>query len=633
MSLASGVGLISGLNIGDIITQLSQVNKRPAALLVRRQTAFTDRKNALQKINESLLSLKDAVASISSEKNFERRLASVTKVGDSEIAKASVTDEAAIGSFSFEVVQLAKNHRIAATGITDANETGIASADGVFSFRIGSSGKLQTINVSSATTLNQLRDAINALDGGGATATVLDDGSGTNAFRFLLSSDKSGLANDIQIVTNDTDLIFSDTQTAQDAIVKIDSIQITRESNEISDVIKGVTLTALKVDTTAVTVTVTNDNVNVKGPIKNFVGAYNKLIDKIDEATIFDLENNVKGPLFGDSTVRLIRSRLSNILSSSIAGLGDDNSVGAIGIDIQSDGKLVVDDSKLDKAVADNFENIKKILALIGTTTSSGVLFNSVTESTISGTYGVNVTAAAEKATLSGAQAVDVGGITNAELLTFTFGSKTESITISAGSTLDSAISTLKTFFEDKGFNLEATNESGILQIDTGGYGSGESFTLVSDQSGAVSTQLGIGTTILSDTGVDVAGTIDGKAATGSAQFLTGAVGSAVEGLKLQITSATPISSSVTVTRGIADRIEFALDGITDSSDGLIKTKTASLDASIKELGKRIETLSARVLRQEDLLRKRFVSLESQLFLIQQQGNFLLSQLASISGF
>ncbi len=73
MSLASGVGLISGLNFNDIIAQLISVSARPVSLMRARQQTFRGRQEALQSVNKQLLNLKGKLEALQDQSSFSRR--------------------------------------------------------------------------------------------------------------------------------------------------------------------------------------------------------------------------------------------------------------------------------------------------------------------------------------------------------------------------------------------------------------------------------------------------------------------------------------------------------------------------------------------------------------------------------
>ncbi|OPZ07843.1 MAG: flagellar hook-associated protein FliD [candidate division BRC1 bacterium ADurb.BinA292] len=157
-----------------------------------------------------------------------------------------------------------------------------------------------------------------------------------------------------------------------------------------------------------------------------------------------------------------------------------------------------------------------------------------------------------------------------------------------------------------------------------------ETITVVSNQDAGAVNQLGIGTTKLSASGVDVAGTIAGITATGSGQVLKGAENSHVAGLELEVTTKTPLSTEVHYSKGISTSVFEQLDNLTKASTGLFDTRERSYTRQITDLDDRVDVLNQRLDTEEAAMRKKFTALETKISALQTQGNFLLSQLSSL---
>jgi flagellar hook-associated protein 2 len=140
---------------------------------------------------------------------------------------------------------------------------------------------------------------------------------------------------------------------------------------------------------------------------------------------------------------------------------------------------------------------------------------------------------------------------------------------------------------------------------------------------------------------VDVAGTINGEAATGSGRALTGdapAEGktTSVEGLSVMVTL-TPAQlasqggthGNVKITMGAAEKFDRELYGITDPIDGYVAFKQTSLQNSIDSFETQIENMEARLNRKMESLITRFVAMEMALANIQNQGQWLAAQTSS----
>jgi flagellar hook-associated protein 2 len=131
--------------------------------------------------------------------------------------------------------------------------------------------------------------------------------------------------------------------------------------------------------------------------------------------------------------------------------------------------------------------------------------------------------------------------------------------------------------------------------------------------------------------GLDVAGTINGEAATGSGQILTGNNGEQnVGGLAVRYSgSETGEVGHVTLTVGIAELFDRALFNITDPYAGYVGFKQESLRNSIKGFETRIEQMEARLNKKMEMMINRFVIMETALASIQNQSQWLSGQISS----
>jgi flagellar hook-associated protein 2 len=73
--------------------------------------------------------------------------------------------------------------------------------------------------------------------------------------------------------------------TAGDALIVMDGVEVTRETNDIDDLIPGVNLTLRGSSELPVKLTVAKDLEGIKGSLYNFIGFYNQLLMRIDVLT------------------------------------------------------------------------------------------------------------------------------------------------------------------------------------------------------------------------------------------------------------------------------------------------------------------------------------------------------------
>ena len=313
-----------------------------------------------------------------------------------------------------------------------------------------------TISDTSTDTIQDLLDAIESAFSGNVTATVnssgkivvTDNSSGTSQLdvNLIENNEGGGTLNfgTFSATTTGRDAISGDLQTGQDAAVEVDGIQLTRDSNSISDILQGVTLNLHKADTTStVNVSVARDYDTIKSNVKDFIKKYNDIIDFINQQFTYDTDKKKAGTLLGDTTLISVQSEIKNIVTDRISNLPAKlRSLAQVGVDTDSEGKLSIDESKFDEKIQDNFSGVVKIFSAIGETTDTDISYVNHTKNTLPGVYSVNVTQAATQAEALGTTNLQTG-ISGSEVLTLAdkFTGQTASITLDSGMTIDEIVS------------------------------------------------------------------------------------------------------------------------------------------------------------------------------------------------
>jgi flagellar hook-associated protein 2 len=205
----SSSGLISGLNVDQLVSGLINLERQPIITLQSRQKDYELKIASVLDISTKLSSFKSAIETLNSAEKFSTKTVSVTKNSSgAELLTATASSTATAGSYSVTVSQLATANKKASQGWVDQNTTAITSSSGTFKFKVGSGGTEYSVDYTSSTTLQGLRDAINSKNAG-VTASILNDGTGSNPYRLVLQANSSGSSNTLYITQNNTDLDFT----------------------------------------------------------------------------------------------------------------------------------------------------------------------------------------------------------------------------------------------------------------------------------------------------------------------------------------------------------------------------------------------------------------------------------------
>ncbi|RJP20928.1 MAG: hypothetical protein C4520_10660 [Candidatus Abyssobacteria bacterium SURF_5] len=485
---------------------------------------------------------------------------------------------------------------------------------------------------------------------------------------FVTSAGGTALEDGVSIAFSDSGtLTWGDTfsidtfvptiQAAQDASVTLGSasgggapITVTSATNTLTDIIPGVKVTLVGADSaTPVTITVESDTEAVRGAIEGFVESYNEVIDFLNDQLDYDAALEEAGPLIGDSLLISVQNDLRRIATGVIGGLPSDmNRLGAVGItSVSETGKLVIDDAKLDKALAEDLSGVANLFATSSSTTNPDITFLSSTGKTVFSSTGfnVNITQAATQGVLEG-DLISSFPVTltasNNQIRLKIDGKESSILTLTAKtySTGDELAAEIQAKINADpalaGRHVVVSYSAGRLVFTSSTYGSSSMVELGTEPPNSAFTDLGLSNSI-STAGKDVAGTINGEQATGKGQILKGNAGNlTTDGLSLLVTltpsEVDPLEAEgvVTVIDGVASRLSDTLGFLTDPVDGRVTSRTDTLTRQIEEFDEDIKAMEIRLEEKRIDLLEEFARLEASLAELSSQGEFLIQQLASL---
>lgn len=409
-------GLVSGMDIDQIVGDLMKAERIPLDKLFTKKTTFEWQRDSFRSVNTKMKSFDDYLFNnFSLSSNFNKK----TVTSSNEAAVAATASSSAVGSLTIDsVTSLAKN----ATGVSDGltfvsgdattnlkDSLGMTSGEQTFNLNVYENGamKVKSIKFDPATTsLNQLVSKVNNSDAG---VTMFFD----EASKKISISSKSGGDNSAGAEVIAADLATQDlfgklgfttdnvnlATGGTNAELSVNGMSITRTSNQFA--INGFTVN-LKAETTAATTLNANSDVDsMVDKVKEFVTKYNELItgmnDQLKEKKYRDFppltdeqrkdmseteqelwdEKAKSGLLKNDSTIRSGLGEMRNSLYGRVDGIGDNmiDTLTEMGITTSSTysdgGKLVINEDKLRKALTDNPEQVVSTLTQSGSKTAT----------------------------------------------------------------------------------------------------------------------------------------------------------------------------------------------------------------------------------------------------------------------
>lgn len=439
-SFSSGSINVSGLGNGtDFSTLIDGLITAESATKTKLETwksGWETKVEGFQYLNTKLLSLKTTLSGMDTVNEFLTKTVSTTSASS---VSATADSDAIVSTHSIIVGQLAQNDILT----TDSGVSSLTSVVTTSNTNITFSyaGQSYTVsNISAGTTLTSLVSYINnnATCSDKIRATTIYDGT---SYHLQIYGMDQGAGNQV-IMSNTGSLVFGasnfqNTQDAQSALVKVDGYPlgaanwISRDSNTVSDVVPGVTMTLKQANSNAsIQIGVTTDTDAIKENIKTFVAAINDVRTAIKALTLVSNSSGTStgSLLTGNYGVQLISTQLKDLLSdmglgfsaysSSSGSTGDYYStLMQLGISTDADessntnGQLLLDEDKLDEALTRDADGVAKLFAAdyAGESESSDFTYQSrINGRTKAGSYTVSVVTSAagiSSATINGVKA------------------------------------------------------------------------------------------------------------------------------------------------------------------------------------------------------------------------------------
>jgi flagellar hook-associated protein 2 len=300
-----------------------EVESKPLTKLDNKISTSTVKISTLGVFKGHLSTLKAALDDLQNPANFSAWSA---KLSNDSVASAELTATANAGSYQLDVVQLARPSIWNVTGFTTE------------------AAALSWYNAAGQTALRA-----------SAEATVLK--TANNQYVLSLKASNTGTAAGFTVsnASLTAGLQATEYQTARDAQFNLNGVSFSRATNTVSDALTGVTLNLKAATTSPVTLTVAQAESSAKPKLDALVKAYNDLQSFYKTQSQASADASTRGVLNSDFAVgSMMREILTGLMMPmtglSGAALTGQTDLSALGIKLQDNGQLAVDNTLLSKA-------------------------------------------------------------------------------------------------------------------------------------------------------------------------------------------------------------------------------------------------------------------------------------------
>ncbi len=334
MGIASGIGLMSGLDSNAIITATMEMERIPILMLQSKQTSFNAKISSYGSLKSALSGLQTTVKGLKETDNFTPTYSASS--GNDDILTVESTSDATGGTYNLIVSKLATSEQMTSNTYSETTST---IGQGMLHFKVGDGDKQSVEIDSDNTSLEDIATQINESDAD-VSASVLKVGD--NDYRLTLTAKDTG--ENIDFTFQEDGLTFSTTTQASDTAGEtMTSQQFDSDStdlgitgtlsvngtdidlagktlNDIQTVVNGIADTTASVEldsntgkySLVVNSTTADANVDLTFEDSDNTGGFSELIDATKTQTAELAEINING---------IVTTRSSNSIDDLITGV------------------------------------------------------------------------------------------------------------------------------------------------------------------------------------------------------------------------------------------------------------------------------------------------------------------------
>jgi len=364
----SSLGVGSGVLTQDLIDKLKNADKTQYVAPINRNILKEKSQISAFGIDNALMdNLHDSALALTQYGTFSSRVATSSS---ESVATVKANEGSKLRSFSLDVSQLATKETDESDSFGSATDK-IATDNGSITLDMknaaGDVTSSYNIDYNADMTLTNLRDAINDKAGDRLHASIVKVGDGD--FRLFLNANKEGADQNMSITDNDGNLSddngasdggknltdnMSTTVDGVNAKFKYNGGDIERSSNNITDLLSGVTIDLKSTGTT--NIDVHQDRKNIEDKINKFIDKYNSTMFQLNKDTKSSQKEKERGIFSSSGTMRNMKREMQNLVNS-VGGRG--GTLQDYGIKTGVDGRLSLDKEKLTAQLDKNPDNVK----------------------------------------------------------------------------------------------------------------------------------------------------------------------------------------------------------------------------------------------------------------------------------
>jgi flagellar hook-associated protein 2 len=334
-ALFQASGLASSIDTATIVDKTIEAASKPMLQVQKTQAAYSVQISTVASLSDKLKAFRTAADAVASS-----GMAPIQAT--STYSDFTVTGQAASqGDYSVRVETIARAAKMRSSSFTSAQDAEAVGAVGNLQFSINGTNTVafDVTGKSLADIAQLINDNVSQV-----TASVISTGTGyrLSVIRKDTGYSTATAAEALQVVQG-AGLGLGTTQEAQNALVYVDDLPITRQTNTISDAIPGVTLNLTAQSNVATSVNFVRDTSSAASRINSFITAYNDVVTLLNQQLRPDPETASTNNAVAGTFLYSLQRDMRDLLTTQVSSTGAVQTLADLNVSLQDDGTLALD--------------------------------------------------------------------------------------------------------------------------------------------------------------------------------------------------------------------------------------------------------------------------------------------------
>lgn len=346
----------------------AQAEKKNIEKIEERKQNVVEKNNLLTDILGKVDAVRKLVPGLSTPSSL--RELNVASGDDKVVVGTADKSVADLGKHSVEVLQLATGARAFSNRFEDKDKTRIGS--GYFTFNTVDGEQKEVFIDNENSTLEGIARILNTSNAGIRASVVNDASDPDSPYRLLMTAEGVGAGKDVEFpefyfLDGDQDFTIDEKKPATNAKIRYQGLEFESPTNELKDLIPGVTLNlkGITQPDRPVGVSIEQDIPKTATKMKDLVDKLNDVFGFIQKQNKMDEHTNSQKTLGGDYALRMSESRLHDALLADLADLRSSRAIKImqdIGVTFNKGGTLDFDQKKFENSINQNYAQVADLL-------------------------------------------------------------------------------------------------------------------------------------------------------------------------------------------------------------------------------------------------------------------------------